>query len=313
MSIADGMKIGIASPHIFPDGKVDMEFVGRFVRRAEALGYSSLWTQERVTGRPNVLHPTTFLAYIAGQTSKARLGVSVLVLPRHNPIHLAKLMADIDQMSGGRLILGVGLGNNAEELPMYGVSSQHRVSRFTEQVEVLRALWTQTPANYSGAFYNLDGVNIEPKPAQKPHPPIWFGANVDQALKRAVRIADGWMGAGSSVLDDFPRKVELVKSLLAEADRDPATFPISKRLYLAVDDDEARAYRRLREWYGYYYGNADNADRAAVWGSASKIQELLEEWSEMGVDEVLLNPVFDLEEHAERLAEITGLSPLAQG
>ena len=121
-------------------------------------------------------------------------------------------------------------------------------------------------------------------------------------------MADGWMGAGSSPLDDFPRKVRFVQSLLAEADRDPAEFPISKRLYLAVDDDEERGLRRLREWFGYYYGNADNAERAAVWGSASKIGELLEEWAELGVDEVLLNPVFDLEEHAERLAGITGLT-----
>ncbi len=308
MAVAQRMKIGIASPHIFPDDKVDMPFVGRFVRRAEELGYASLWTQERVTGRPTVLHPATFLAYIAGQTSRARLGVSVLVLPRHNPVHLAKQMADIDQMSGGRLVLGVGIGNNADELPMYGAGPERRVRRFVEQVEVIRALWTQSPAGYSGVFHNLSGVNIEPKPLQQPAPPIWFGANVDAALKRAVRMADGWMGAGSSPLDDFPRKVRLVQSLLAEGDRDPAEFPISKRLYLAVDDDEARAQRRLREWFGYYYNNADNADRAAVWGSASKIGELLEEWAEMGVDEVLLNPVFDLEEHAERLAEITGLA-----
>ena len=308
MAVADRMKIGIASPHIFPDGKVDMEFVGRFVRKAEELGYSSLWTQERVTGRPNVLHPTTFLAYIAGQTSRARLGVSVLVLPRHNPVHLAKQMADVDQMSGGRLVLGVGIGNNADELPMYGVGPERRVRRFVEQVEMLRALWTQSPANYAGELYSLSGVNIEPKPLQQPTPPIWFGANVDAALKRSVRMADGWMGAGSSPLDDFPRKVRFVQSLLAEADRDPAEFPISKRLYLAVDDDEERALRRLREWFGYYYGNADNAERAAVWGGPAKIGELLEEWAEMGVDEVLLNPVFDLEEHAERLAGITGLT-----
>ena len=308
MAIADKTRIGIASPHIFPDGRVDMAFVGQFAQRAEALGYSSLWTQERVTGAATALHPTTFLAYLAGQTSKARLGVSVYVLPRHNPVLMAKHMADIDQMSGGRLILGVGLGNNMTELPMYGITGERRVRRFVEQVEAIRALWTNTPSGHSGEFYQIADANIEPKPLQRPHPPIWFGANVDAALRRSVRHADGWMGAGSSPLDDFPRKFALMKSLLAEHGRDPSTFPISKRLYLAVDDDEQRALRRLREWFGYYYGNADNAERAAVWGSASKIGELLHEWSEMGVDEFLLNPVFDMEEHAERLAEITGLA-----
>ena len=308
MAIADRMKIGIASPHIFTDGVVDMTFAASYVRRAEELGYASLWTQERVTGSPTVLHPLSFLAWLAGQTSTARIGVSVLVLPRHNPVLLAKLAADIDAMSGGRLVLGVGLGNSKSELPMYGITAERRVTRFVEQVQALRALWTQTPSGHAGAFYDVPQANIEPKPAQRPHPPIIFGANADAALARSVRHADGWMGAGSGDLADFPRKVALVQSHLAEAGRDPASFPISKRLYLAVDDDESRALRRLREWFGYYYGNADMAETAAIWGSAAKIGELLEEWADMGLDEVLLNPVFDLPDHAERLAELTGLA-----
>ena len=308
MAIADQMQIGIAAPHIFADGQVDAPFAAAFARRAEELGYASLWTQERVSGSPTALHPITFLAWLAGQTTTARIGVSVLVLPRHNPVLLAKHAADIDQLSGGRLVLGVGLGNNTAELPMYGVTAERRVSRFVEQVQAIRALWTSAPAGFSGRFYDLADANIEPKPAQKPHPPIIFGANADAALARSVRHADGWMGAGSSALDDFPRKVALVRSLLADAGRDPAAFPISKRLYLAVDDDEPRALRRLREWWGYYYGNADNAERAAVWGSRAKIAELLHQWAELGVDEVLLNPVFDLPAHAETLADITGLA-----
>ncbi len=308
MAIADRMKIGIGSPHIFPDGNVDMTFAASFARRAEELGYASLWTQERVTGSPTTLHPLSFLAWLAGQTTTARIGVSVLVLPRHNPVLLAKLAADIDVMSGGRLVFGVGLGNSASELPMYGITAERRVTRFVEQVEAIRALWTQTPAGHSGTFYDLPKANIEPKPVQRPHPPIIFGANADAAIARSMRHADGWMGAGSGPLADFPRKVALVQSHLAEAGRDPASFPISKRLYLAVDDDESRALRRLREWFGYYYGNADNAEHAAIWGSAAKIGELLEEWTEMGVNEVLLNPVFDMEDHLERLADITELA-----
>ena len=308
MAIADRMKIGIGSPHIFPDDVVDMTFAASFVHRAEELGYASLWTQERVTGSPTTLHPLSFLAWLAGQTTTARIGVSVLVLPRHNPVLLAKLAADIDVISGGRLVFGVGLGNSASELPMYGITAERRVTRFVEQVEAIRALWTQTPAGHSGTFYDLPKANIEPKPVQRPHPPIIFGANADAAIARSVRHADGWMGAGSGPLADFPRKVALVQSHLAEAGRDPASFPISKRLYLAVDDDESRALRRLREWFGYYYGNPDNAEHAAIWGSAAKIGELLEEWAEMGVNEVLLNPVFDMEDHLERLADITGLA-----
>jgi probable F420-dependent oxidoreductase len=289
------------------DGKVDMSLVGRYVRRAEELGYSSLWTQERLTGAPTVIDPLSFLAYIAGQTTKARLGVSVVVLPRHNPIHLAKQTASIDQMSGGRLILGVGLGTNAQDLVQYGLSPERRVRRFIEHVEIIKALWTQDNVIYKGDFYELDGTNIAPKPTQQPHPPMWFGANVEPAIHRALKYANGWTGAGSSGAKDFPQKVALVQSLLAIEGRTQAEFPISKRVYLTIDDNEPRALRRMQEWAAGYYGNADIAERAGVWGSASKIQEKLAEWSELGVDEFILNPVVDVEATMEQLAIMTGL------
>jgi len=307
MAIVDRTRIGIATPHMFMDGTVDMELVNRYVRRAEELGYVSLWTQERLTGAPTVIDPLSFLAYIAGQTSRARLGVSVVVLPRHNPIHLAKQTASIDQMSGGRLILGVGLGANAKDLVQYGLSPERRVRRFIEHVEIIKALWTQENVVYRGDFYELDGTNIEPKPLQDPHPPLWFGANADAAIHRALKYGDGWTGAGSSSSADFPAKVALVQSLLAADGRTQTEFPISKRVYLVIDDDEHRGLRRMQEWAASYYGNAEVAERAGVWGSASKIQEKLAEWSELGVDEFVLNPVVEVESTMEQLAVMTGL------
>lgn len=307
MAIADRTRIGIATPHMFMDGKVDMDLVKRYVRRAEDLGYASLWTQERLTGKPTVIDPLSFLSYIAGQTSKARIGVSVVVLPRHNPIHLAKQTASIDQMSGGRLILGVGLGASSDDLVQYGLSPERRVRRFIEHVEIIKALWTQNDVDYEGDFYELKGTNIEPKPAHKPHPPIWFGANAEPGMRRSLKYGDGWTGAGSSARDAFPKNVALVQELLAADGRTQKDFPISKRVYLAIDDDERRALRRLKEWSAFYYGNPDLPERAAIWGTAAKVQEQLQKWSELGVDEFMLNPVYDYEEHMEKLAELTGL------
>ena len=307
MTIASKTRIGIASPHIFADGNVDMDLVRRYAVRAEALGYASLWTQERVTGTQASLDPITFLSYLAGQTSSVRLGVSVLVVPRHNPVHLAKQLASLDQLSGGRLIVGLGLGTNAAELPMYGMSPERRVRRFIEHVEIMKALWTQSPVTYAGDFYRLDGVSIAPRPVQQPHPPLWFGASAEPAIRRALRLGDGWTGAGSAGREAFSENLERVKGWLAEEGRDPASFPISKRVYLAIDDDEKRAGRRLAEWFGFYYGNAELAGRVGIWGAASRVQEQLAAWSEAGVSEFILNPVFDMEEHLERLAEVTGL------
>ncbi len=308
MTIASKTRIGIASPHIFADGNVDMDLVRRYAARAEALGYASLWTQERVTGPQSALDPITFLSYVAGQTARVRLGVSVLVVPRHNPVHLAKQLASLDRMSGGRLIVGVGWGTSGAELPMDGMTPARRVRRFIEHIEIMKALWTQSPASYGGDFYTIDGVTIEPKPVQKPHPPLWFGASAEPAIRRALKHGGGWTGAGSSGREAFSERLELIKNLLAEAGRDRAGFPVSKRVYLAVDEDEARAHRRLKEWFGYFYGSPDLADRVAVWGGAERVGEELARWSEAGVDEFILNPVFDMEDHLERLAEITGLA-----
>ena len=308
MTIASTTRIGITSPHIFRDGNVDMDLVRRYAARAEALGYASLWTQERMTGDPPILDPITFLSYVAGHTTRVRLGVSVLVVPRHNPLHLAKQLASLDQMSGGRLIVGVGLGGSADDLPMYGMSPGRHVRRFIEHIEIMKALWTGSPVSYTGDFYELDDVTIAPSPAQKPHPPLWFGATAEPAIRRALRLGDGWTGAGNSSRDLFTENLKRVTGWLAEEGRDPASFPISKRVYLAIDDDEERARRRLEEWFAYFYGNAELPGRVAIWGAPGRVQEQLAAWAEAGVSEFILNPVFDLESHLELLAEVTGLA-----
>ena len=307
MAIADRTRIGIATPHMFGDGRVDMDLVDRFVRQAEQLGYASLWTQERLTGTPTILDPLSFLGYIAGQTSKARIGVSVVVLPRHNPIHLAKTTATIAQMCHGRLILGVGLGSSPSDLTQYGLSTARRVRRFLEHVEILKALWTQDNLTYHGDFYDLEGTNIAPKPVQQPHPPIWFGANAEAAVRRAVKYADGWTGAGSSPRVNLAGNIALVQELLAADGRNQRDFPISKRVYLAIEENEDLALRRLSEWSANYYGSAEVPVQSAIWGSLAKVQEQLAEWSELGIDEFVLNPVYDYERHANQLADVTGL------
>ena len=123
----------------------------------------------------------------------------------------------------------------------------------------MKALWTQPSAAMSGEFWRFADVAMEPKPAQQPYPPLWFGARDAVALRRAARLGDGWMGAGSSSSADFVKQAELLRRFLDEERRDPDKFAISKRVYLAIDNDRARAERRLREWFGMRYKNADMA------------------------------------------------------
>ena len=294
---------GISIPQVFFDGPIDMPLIERWSKRAESLGFESLWTQEAITGAVPILEPVTLLSYLAAITEKVRLGTSVIVAPIRNPIQLAKSLGSLDHMSRGRLTVGLGLGGNPNDIPPYGFSSEKRVRRFTEIIDVMKALWTQPEAHFQGEFWQLDGLKMEPKPLQKPHPPIWLGARHINALRRAVRHGDGWMGAGSSDTASFVTAVDQTKMYLEEADRDPGSFTISKRVYVAVDNDEDRAEGRLKEWFGKRYGNADMASQVSVWGSTAKVTEKLAKVTEAGAEMVLLNPAFDDMEHLDALAE----------
>jgi len=292
---------GIAIPQMFSTAPVDVDLVRRFLSRAEELEYESLWVQERIIGDFPVLEPVSLLTYAAGLTSRLRLGTSVLLTVLRNPVQLAKSLSSLDQLSRGRLTVGIGIGGHVPE-SIFGYASEMRAKRFVEGIRVMKALWTQPRATVAGHFWQLDGVPMEPKPAQKPHPPLWFGAREAVALKRAVRHGDGWMGAGSSSSADFVQQLGHLRRFLDEAGRDPATFAISKRVYLAVDDDRDRAERRLREWFGRYYRVADMAPYVSVWGSLAECTDKLRELVQAGAQHLLLNPVFDELEHLELLA-----------
>src|SRR6266436_298774 len=219
---------GIAIPQSFADSTVDVGLINKFVSKAETLGYDSLWVQEQILSDSSILEPVTLLTYVAALTSKLRLGTSVILPVIRNPVQLAKSLASLDQLSHGRVIVGVGIGGPHVPEAVFGVSSERRGRRFVEGLQVMKALWTQPRAAMSGEFWQFADVAMEPKPAQKPHPPLWFGARDALALRRAVRLGDGWMGAGSSSSADFIKQAEMLRGFLEEERRDPAKFVISK-------------------------------------------------------------------------------------
>lgn len=293
---------GIAIPQIFVDTPVDLKHIRVFLERAEVLGFESAWTQESVLSRFVILEPLSLLSYAAAVTSRMRLGVSVMLTTLRNPIQLAKILSSIDHLSAGRLDVGVGAGGHVDEAT-FGYSKEKRIRRFVEGIAVMKALWCEPQANVSGTFWNLEDASMEPKPIQRPHPPLWFGARIEPALRRAVRHGDAWMGGGSSSTEDFVAQSTQVRRFLEEAGRDPATFRVSKRVYVAVDDDRERAERRLRNWFGVRYGNADMASRDAIWGGVAECVDKLNEIVDAGAQHLLLNPVFDENEHLELFAQ----------
>jgi len=294
---------GISIPQVFAKSLIDLGLIREFVPRAEALGYDSLWVQEQIISDTPILEPVALLTYAAALTSRLRLGSSVLLTVIRNPVQLAKSLATLDQLSNGRLIVGVGVGGSHVPEAVFGVPSEHRGRRFVEGIQVMKALWTQPRATVTGDFWRFENVPMEPKPVQAPHPPLWFGARDAVALRRAVRHGDGWMGAGSSSSADFVEQVAMLRRSLDEAKRDPARFSISKRVYIAVDDNRERAERRLREWFALRYKNAEMGSRVSVWGSRAECIDKLGELVRAGAKHLLLNPVFDELEHLELLAQ----------
>lgn len=297
---------GIEIPQVFLDGPVDMEHIRDFVRRAEALGYESLWTQERIISDFCMLEPVALMTYAAALTSRIRIGSSVLLTVLRNPVQLAKSLSTLDQMSGGRLTVGVGLGGAVgryipESETVFGYAPERRVTRFVEGIRVMQRLWTQDRASFDGVFWRFADIPMEPKPRQNPLP-VWFGGHAEAALKRAVSMGQGWMGAGSSSTERFVKEYTRITRFLDEAGKDPASFAISKRVYMAVDDNRDRAEARLREFFAVRYKNADLASQVAVWGGKQEVTDKLGELTSAGARHLVLNPVFDEMDHLELLA-----------
>jgi probable F420-dependent oxidoreductase len=279
------MEFGISIPQTFPDPAR----LQSFLRRADELPFAAAWCIEQVIGTAPVLESVATLAYAAAVTQRLRLGVAVLIVPQRNPIDLAKALSSVDVLSNGRLVVGVGLGASTRHYAAYGLAPEGRVTRFRDNLEIMKQLWTEDRVTFQGRFSQLENVPMQPKPVQKPHPPIWFGGHAEAALRRAVELGNGYMGAGSTPTSVF---LEDIKQL-------PATFPKAKRLYLALGEN----LPRLREWFGAFYHKPEMANQVAVWGPPQHILDEIRRLKDAGVSLVLLNPVFDEEEQMLRLAD----------
>jgi len=255
--------LSVSIPQTFPERPVDPGFIRKYVARAEALGFHSAWVVEQILGAIPSLEPIELLTYAAAVTTRIRVGSAVLLTALRSPVHTAKSLATLDHLSGGRLIVGVGLGANPKIYPAYGLAAERRAARFTEGIQLMKRLWTEPRVTFEGEFFKLQNASMEPKPVQKPHPPLWFGGHHPNALKRTVELGDGFMGAGSLSTAKFGEEVTLLRRLLQEAKRDPAAFPVAKRVYIAVDRDKARAGKRLTEWFGAFYGRPQMASRGS--------------------------------------------------
>lgn len=298
------MRCAISLPQFFEDGAFDPATFTAFVRRAEELGYHSGWTQEQVLGPGPNLGPIELMTYAAACSERLRLGCAVFVSPLHNPVHFAKNLATLDQLSRGRLEVGIGTGGRGRMFSAFAVDPDRLVTRFTEGLNLMKKLWTSPRVSFDGQFWQLTDATMEPKPFQKPYPPVWFGGRHPAALRRAVRHGDGFFGAGSSTTADFAGQVEIVREELAATGRDPGGFGLAKRVYIVVDDDPARAAEQALAGLSVIYGDRGGRDRqqAAVSGTPEDCVRGVREVAEAGAGLILFTPLTDPAGQMERLA-----------
>jgi probable F420-dependent oxidoreductase len=218
-------------------------------RAAEQLGYDSLWSFQRTLYPADdsipmpyrsVHDPIAVSAYVAGVTERVRIGIAIVNLPFYAPLVLAKMLTSIDVLSDGRLDAGLGLGWNADEFTAAGAPMERRGARADEFIAALRTVWTTDPVEHHGDFYDIPRGRVDPRPVQQPHPPILLGGSAEPALRRAGRVADGWVSASRFPAAKLPDAVRTIRAAATDAGRDATSYRVIIRAAVRVraDDEE---------------------------------------------------------------------------
>jgi probable F420-dependent oxidoreductase len=222
---------------------------------AESCGFDSCFFGEHHQDRDGFLpSPLIVATAVAARTQTLRVGTSVILLPLHHPVHVAEDVITLDLVSTGRVILGVGIGYQADDFRAFAVPFEHRAALFEESIEILRLCWAGERFSFKGKHYTLEDVQIRPRPFQKPGPPLWIGASVPAAARRAGRIADGFVGTPSTGLENATRLAEVYKAAAREAGR-PAEVIQMRDAWVAATRAEADAVYgpHVMTAYRYYW------------------------------------------------------------
>lgn len=238
---------------------------------AETLGYDSVWVSDHIVIPTSIsprypysesgelpfsaeapyFEPLTTLSYLAASTQRIRLGTHVLVLPYRNPVLTAKMIATLDHFSGGRTILGIGAGWMEEEFVALGQPYfAERGAVTDEYIAIFKELWTKDAPGFEGKYYQVSGIKCEPKPIQKPHPPIWVGGHSGPAIRRAAALGDGWLpiglrGSAGLEPDELREKVSRLRQMAEKAGRDPGAIQVSFSTDVAFTNGESGSDRRI--------------------------------------------------------------------
>ena len=304
------MKIGYLLPtrEQIMEGRPETGPLLELAARAVSLGFDSVWVGDSLTARPRH-DPLTLLAGVAGRLPGLTIGTAVLLPALRNPVILAHQVATLDQICEGRLILGVGfaadLPNIRAEFAAAGVPFEHRIGRMLEGLRLCRALWTGRPVDWQGRWQTRQAV-VAPAPHRAGGPPLWIGGNLPASLERAGRYFDGWFPIAPSAAD-FAAGLGHVRTVAGQNGRDPAAVGGAMYLTLSLDDDKAKAERRLDEFLERYYGQPAAILRrrqACYAGPAADLTAWLDGYAEAGASHLILRFAGDHERHLAAVAKV---------
>ncbi len=284
------MRFGFALPQV--GSAVGPEALVTVAKRAEDLGFDSLWVLDRILWPVNprapypigdgslpvkyksVLDPLETLTFAAAHTRRIALGTSVLNLPWYTPVLLARRLTTLDILSAGRLKVGFGIGWSPDEYEAAGVTWQERGKRADELIQALKKIWTTDPVEFQGKYYRIPKSVIGPKPVQKPHPPVYMAAYTPSAMKRVAAEANGWFPVGIPLSGVGPM-FEGIKGMAKEAGRDPSVLELMVRANVEISDS-----------------SPIQKDRVDFTGTLEQIAEDVKATQKLGAAEIVLDAQF---------------------
>jgi alkanesulfonate monooxygenase SsuD/methylene tetrahydromethanopterin reductase-like flavin-dependent oxidoreductase (luciferase family) len=284
-----------------------------FAQKAESLGYDSLSVNDHVVFRTSWLDAISTLSAVAAITNEIKLGTSILNIVVRNPVICAKALSTIDILSSGRLFaVGVGPGSHKGDYDICGIPFEERWKRFTEALQVLQIVWknnnkeqkNSTLTNYSGRYYRFEKVSVQPKPFQKPHPPIYIGSwgSSEAGLKRVAKYGDGWMASAYNITPDkFKVKWKILLSYRQALGKDIQSFENSvMSMFGYIDNDRNRAHRMAKDVLSPALGRpTEELESLLLFGSPDHCLEKIRALSEAGVKRIHFWPVSDYLEQIE--------------
>jgi probable F420-dependent oxidoreductase len=292
------------------EGRPDAAPLLALAERAEGLGFDSIWVGDSLLARPRH-DPLTLLAAVAARTTKAELGTAVLLPALRNPVVLAQQIATLDQISGGRYILGVGIASDVPniraEFVAAGVPFEKRVGRMLEGLRLSRELWSGKPVSWNGRWV-LENSVLGPTPHRPGGPPIWIGGMVRAARERVGRLYDGWFPNAPDA-QGWGAQWREIQDIAREAGRDPADLIGAIYLTLTIDDSADRASQRIDGFFENYYGQPAAAMRgrqANYAGPAAGAGEWLKSYVDEGASHMVLRFAGDAKRNMDAIARLRG-------